>query len=227
MAKKTASAVSGGRPAPSPPITWPTINAEPGLELERLSQDLIIVDGFFSRQTLKTWRTFLPTINMSPPAPAQKGYAARFNDRFGVQAPDFARNLYEKSGLKELCEAGIESGVKGKRPVGLNPNIRLYKYEEGAYFGPHYDDDFFDPSTRQRSEWTLLIYLTGVEDGVVGGETAFYPSANTKRDGAALSVPLVAGRALLHRHGHACMLHEGRKVGKGTKWVLRSDVMFA
>lgn len=186
MAKKTVQASAATRPAPSPPINWPIITAEPHLELERLSQDLIIVDGFFSRQTLKTWRTFLPTITMSPPAPAQKGYAARFNDRFGVQAPDFARHLYEKSGLKELCEAGIESGVKGKRPVGLNPNVRLYKYDEGAYFGreflllllssprlsrslsEHYDDDFFDPATRQRSEWTLLIYLTGVEDGVVG-----------------------------------------------------------
>ena len=27
-----------------------------------------------------------------------------------------------------------------------------------------------DPLTGARSEWTLLIYLTGVEDGVVGGE---------------------------------------------------------
>lgn len=135
MAKKTASAPAAARPAPSPPINWPTITAEPDLELERLSPDLIVVDGFFSRQTLKTWRTFLPTISMSPPAPAQKGYAPRFNDRFGCQAPDFARDLYEKSGLRELCEGGIESGVKGKRPVGLNPNIRMYKYEEGAYFG--------------------------------------------------------------------------------------------
>jgi hypothetical protein len=152
MAKKTAQGSAAVRPAPSPPIQWPTITAEPHLELERLSPDLIIVDGFFSRQTLATWKTFLPTINMSPPAPAQKGYAARFNDRFGCQASDFARELYQKSGLKELCEAGIESGVKGKRPSGLNPNIRLYKYDEGAYFG---------------REFVLLLFLFAEADPLV------------------------------------------------------------
>lgn len=35
---------------------------------------------------------------------------------------------------------------------------------------PHYDDSVKDPLTGAKSEWTLLIYLTGVEDGVEGGE---------------------------------------------------------
>lgn len=35
-----------------------------------------------------------------------------------------------------------------------------------------------------------------------------------------------AGMALLHKHGQDCMIHEGRLVEKGVKWVLRSDVMF-
>lgn len=35
---------------------------------------------------------------------------------------------------------------------------------------PHYDDSVRDPLTGAKSEWTLLIYLTGVEDGVEGGE---------------------------------------------------------
>ena len=35
---------------------------------------------------------------------------------------------------------------------------------------PHYDDCVRDPLTGAKSEWTLLIYLTGGEDGVEGGE---------------------------------------------------------
>ena len=35
------------------------------------------------------------------------------------------------------------------------------------------------------------------------------------------------GRALLHRHGAACLEHEGRAVRSGVKYVLRSDVVFA
>jgi hypothetical protein len=37
---------------------------------------------------------------------------------------------------------------------------------------PHYDDSVKDPLTGAKSEWTLLIYLTGMEDGVEGGEVS-------------------------------------------------------
>lgn len=37
---------------------------------------------------------------------------------------------------------------------------------------PHYDDSVRDPVTGVKSEWTLLIYLSGVEDGVEGGEVS-------------------------------------------------------
>ena len=52
----------------------------------------------------------------------------------------------------------------------LNSNIRLYKYTPSQHFNPHYDDSVRDAKTGAVSEWTLLIYLTGVEDGVQGGE---------------------------------------------------------
>jgi hypothetical protein len=30
--------------------------------------------------------------------------------------------------------------------------------------------------------------------------------------------------ALLHRHGKDCLLHEGREVTAGEKWIIRSDL---
>lgn len=42
-----------------------------------------------------------------------------------------------------------------------------------------------------------------------------------------MQVAPVEGMALLHIHGHKCMLHEARNVTKGIKYVFRSDVVFA
>lgn len=76
-----------------------------------------------------------------------------------------------------------------------------------------------------KTTWTLLIYLTGRSDGVVGGETVFY--TRPKR-GEEIVVEPEKGLALLHKHGADCMLHEGRLVsedGGVGKWVLRSDLV--
>lgn len=36
---------------------------------------------------------------------------------------------------------------------------------------------------------------------------------------------LEVGMGLLHRHGEKCLLHEGREVKGGEKWVIRSDLV--
>ena len=67
----------------------------------------------------------------------------------------------------------------------LNSNIRLYKYTPSQHFNPHYDDSVRDAKTGAVSEWTLLLYLTGAEDGVRGGEvcTAAYAYPEIFADG--------------------------------------------
>ena len=113
---------------------------------------------------------------------------------------------------------------------------KIYRYEIGESFAPHYDDSV--KIGTNSTEWTVLIYLTG-SDEVRGGETVFYPSGvapladntngrRTIRAGQEdIVVQLRSGLALLHRHGKDCLLHEGRPVLKGTKWVLRSDLILA
>lgn len=89
-----------------------------------------------------------------------------------------------------------------------------------------------DPPTPARTTWTLLIYLTGPATGCVGGETVFYPDLGPARNLGGrkgegkepVVVGLEVGMALLHKHGQDCLLHEGRKVTKGEKWVIRSDI---
>ncbi|GAB0139869.1 hypothetical protein EsHS_00000507 [Epichloe bromicola] len=39
-----------------------------------------------------------------------------------------------------------------------------------------------------------------------------------------IAVSLETGTLLLHKHGDDCLLHEGREVKAGEKWVLRTDL---
>ena len=89
-----------------------------------------------------------------------------------------------------------------------------------------------DPPTPALTTWTLLIYLTGPSTGCVGGETVFHPEPYREKrssaKGGTISEPVAVqpevGMALLHKHGQDCLLHEGRKVVEGEKWVIRSDL---
>ncbi|GAA5922630.1 uncharacterized protein JCM15063_003367 [Sporobolomyces koalae] len=218
-------------------VAWPTIlPPRKPLELHQVAPGILVVDHFLPPKTLDAFLALLQSRSISWTAPnpiPRKGEAARTNHRFQIQDDEFAQRLWTDSGLAQLCTDHLEllqgrDQVPGraKLPCGLNGNVRCYRYDPGSYFGPHYDDDVRDPTTGATSQWTLLVYLTGTENGVKGGETAFYPNPTRKANGVAIVPELKQGRALLHRHGRHCSLHEGRLVEQGTKWVLRSDIMF-
>jgi hypothetical protein len=77
-----------------------------------------------------------------------------------------------------------------------------------------------------KTTWTLLLYLTSPATGCIGGETVFYRDPPTKKGPKPdpIAIELEVGMALLHKHGKDCMLHEGREVTEGEKWVIRSDL---
>eukprot|EP00658_Telonema_sp_P-2_P052410 TRINITY_DN40605_c0_g1_i2.p1 TRINITY_DN40605_c0_g1~~TRINITY_DN40605_c0_g1_i2.p1 ORF type:complete len:127 (-),score=22.94 TRINITY_DN40605_c0_g1_i2:30-410(-) len=113
-----------------------------------------------------------------------------------------------------------ELEVEGRRAVRLSRHIRFYAYDPGHMFGPHYDD--YNTVDGARTEFTVLVYLTGPQQGLKGGGTSFYSEHGEEL----LTFEPEAGTALLHQHGQACLLHEARPVEAGTKWVLRSDLIF-
>lgn len=148
---------------------------------------------------------------------AAYGEAFRDNDRIQVDDPALADQLWRATGLRDLM-SGISVEEIGA-PVGLNPNIRIYRYSKGQRFGRHVDDANVVDRPTGLTCYTLLIYLT--EAG--GGETVFYDHKGRK----VASVAPKPGRALLHRHGDECLEHEGMAVTAGQKYVLRSDVVYA
>jgi len=208
------------------------------LACEVIEEDqIIVIPDALSVDECKRFVKFVEGLPLElTPAP-KKGEATRVNQRISVSSTDFARSLFELfaphlptfSPSPPFSPTAINSNEETAPPArkthAFNSNIRMYKYNEGQYFGCHYDDSVRDPlQTGAHSEWTILIYLSGAEDGVFGGETVFYKGTGKKK--VEIRPPLRRGSALLHKHGQDCLLHEGAPVVKGTKYVLRSDLMF-
>ncbi|KAH7176577.1 hypothetical protein EDB81DRAFT_875378 [Dactylonectria macrodidyma] len=223
---------------PQPPLfipDWPAFKpplpvVDLTLNLHPETSKVVLVPSFFPRSLCRDYVSFLKTLPLqTTPGRPKRGEAVRVNDRFQIDSPDFAIRLWEETGLKEaLLEGGDVHGRWGGDLVGLSPNIRVYRYSKGQYFDCHYDDSNnltlpLDPPTPVRTTWTLLLYLTSPAEGCVGGETVFYPR-DRKSPREEIAVPLETGMLLLHKHGDDCLLHEGREVTAGEKWVLRTDL---
>jgi len=127
----------------------------------------------------------------------------RNNDRQVFDDPALAARLWERSRQALPGESG------GRRALGLNERFRLYRYQPGQRFRWHADAPF----RRGNGEISLLTYMVYLNDGYEGGATRFEH----------LAVSGQACMALVFQHG---LLHEGTEVTRGTKYALRSDVMF-
>jgi predicted 2-oxoglutarate/Fe(II)-dependent dioxygenase YbiX len=133
----------------------------------------------------------------------------RNNDRVIFDDPTLAAALYARTGTLAPAE------LAGGRRVGYNERFRGYRYRPGQRFAPHFDGAFYRPETpdgREGSVLTLLLYLN---DGFSGGETTLCD----------YEVVVRPRRGTIFLFEHA-MLHEGCAVTDGTKYVLRTDVMY-
>lgn len=218
-------------------LPWLARKESWSLVIKQLVQDrLITVDGVLSssecNQLIAAAERF--KFQHQGSGRAAKGEAFRDNHRIAVEDSQFALQLWEKCGLSCVAE-GLS--FEGCTAVGLNPNLRVYRYSEGQRFGKHVDGSHPLPDGIVTG-YTLLIYLNGRADSkgkgaasrsgaeepaLAGGETVFYD----ERGAVLRSVAPAAGMALLHLHGDECYEHEGAMVRAGTKYVLRSDVVFA
>jgi hypothetical protein len=245
----TKAAQKPSAPAPTP--NWPAfapLLPQADLSLhETLAGQLVTIPNLFTATLCKTYVSFLSSLPLATtPGKPKRGDAVRVNDRFQIDDPAFAERLWSGTALRDLVLGKTENHgldmddvqrreLWGGEVVGLNPNIRIYRYSKGQFFDQHYDDSNNvtlpgSPSVSARTTWTLLLYLTSPATGCVGGETVFYPDPEPgKKKGKEpppepVVVELDVGLALLHRHGSQCMLHEGREVTQGEKWVIRSDL---
>jgi 2OG-Fe(II) oxygenase superfamily len=133
--------------------------------------------------------------------------------------------------------------------AGLNPRLRVLKYDadDGDEFQPHFDAT--TTTTTMRHSTSLVTVLLYLNDGggvdFEGGETVFLPNtlesnppvdwknatdvtltdnANNVQyhDNATIITPST-GTVVLFEHD---LFHCGRRLEWGTKYVLRTDIMF-
>ncbi|KAL1866436.1 hypothetical protein VTK73DRAFT_4715 [Phialemonium thermophilum] len=247
------AASSSSRAAVVP--AWPSFR--PSLPVRDLAFEtlipskVVVVRGFWPRSLCRDYVAFLRTLPLqTTPSRPRRGEAVRVNDRFQIDDEAFAARLWRETGLRDLILSDAESkNLWGGEVLGLNPNIRVYRYSKGQYFDCHYDDsnnlNFTIDNTNAngnggasmsvpvKTTWTLLLYLTSTADGCTGGETVFHLDDRPRRppkkgddasDENEIAVPPETGMLLLHKHGDDCLLHEGREVTGGEKWILRTDL---
>lgn len=130
------------------------------------------------------------------------------------------------------------------KPVGVNPHIRIYKYDPKQRIPKHMDYRMRrtvwrgGKQYRQMTFTTLLIYLN---DDFKNGETGYWADfdtgdmgTNRKRycnfvnecgtvnDDHDIVVKPETGKALITDH---CLFHEGMPPKQGTKYVIRTDIV--
>jgi len=114
--------------------------------------------------------------------------------------------------------------------------LHMYKYDDGDNFKKHLDGQGpigaeVKPDLNQTywpgqvSQYTALVYISGVEDGLQGGATRCYYMSKT---GRFVDVKPRKGSILYFRHGRdESVLHQGMPVrGDVPKYVVRSSLLY-
>lgn len=147
-----------------------------------------------------------------------KGYrAATINTESGTRLVEHVRNntrvLYTDFTLAETIWQQIKpyapQHIGNSVAIGLNELFRFYKYQPGQRFKKHRDQSYIR-NPAEASYYTFMIYLN---NDYTGGETTFNNVTIHPQPGAAL--------IFLHS-----LEHEGSEVIQGTKYVLRTDIMY-
>lgn len=105
----------------------------------------------------------------------------------------------------------------------LNERLRFLKYDKpGQNFAPHYDGTYIRDDYSEISYLTFILYLN---EDFEGGETNFLNKAafNAYEEREKFPVGIKSGSVLIFEHA---MLHEGEALRSGTKYCVRTDVMF-
>ena len=187
---------------------------------------LVLDDPVLAQQIWQRVRAFVPKILGEPPNSPRRNAGAAAAAAAAAAAGAGADGSFSQQ--------------PRRMAVGCLPTIRLYRYDLGQSFGKHIDGCTDAPqiSKTARTGVTLLIYLNsaggdrdaqgesggGGLDPLEGGATVFF--RGKLGTSLACSVAPRAGTAVLHSHGERCLLHEGARVTRGVKFILRTDIVY-
>lgn len=203
-------------------------------ELQELSKGRVwVIPSFFSSKECKAWIDFCESFSgdgfQYTSHPASKYMANRECYRLQQDnANELSERIFErlrklKGGSllgqirKETEDLYPSTKSKEYKPINCNPNIRVYRYDEGHKFGKHVDGSDVVRGIGT-TEMTMLVYLSRCR----GGATKFYHEYGRK----SFCFEPQVGTLLLHVHGKHCLEHEAEVVKGGQKYVLRTDLVY-
>ena len=124
-----------------------------------------------------------------------------------------ARIIFDDLGLADtlwaLLQEHLPQDLDGWSPSRLNERFRFYKYDKFQTFKWHRDLPY-RPNEKEMSKLTFMVYLN---DEFEGGFTEFDE----------FNIWPEKGMAVLFNHK---LRHAGSIVTSGTKYVLRTDVIY-
>ncbi|AFZ17013.1 2OG-Fe(II) oxygenase [Allocoleopsis franciscana] len=185
---------------------------------------LFTVSNILSPQECAEYITLTENIGYSPAGltVGQDEYMmapnVRNNDRVILDDEQRAADLWHR--IAEYVPTRIDNWTA----IGLNERFRFYRYDPGQRFAPHGDGSYM----RRNGDHSRLTFMIYLNDGFEGGDTRFYLNHNyfellDPNVIPDISVVPETGMALCFRHE---LRHEGARVIRGRKYVLRSDVMY-
>ena len=149
---------------------------------------------------------FIDLIERSWPTLATNNPLYRDQDRVIRDDPGLAADLFRR------LRPHLPERMGPTRLIGLNDHLRFYRYRPGQRFDLHMDH-WYRPNEYQITLHTVLVYFN---EDFEGGETRFQEQIDR------LVVPH-RGMAVIFQHK---IRHEGCEVRRGTKYAMRSDVIY-
>jgi hypothetical protein len=143
----------------------------------------------------------------------------RDNDRQVRDDPGMADRLWRR--LQQALPYLNDAGLPGWEPVGINERLRLCRYEPGQQFRIH-RDGVHHRSPYCRSALTFMVYLTDGSE-FDGGDTLFFVDGPGRAGNPAARIRPQRGSLILFNHD---IWHAGEIVTRGSKHILRSDVLY-
>ncbi len=167
-----------------------------------------IIENYLSAALCRHYITMGEQIGYEPSEVNLQGGSRRAeeirnNDRVIFDDPALAASLFDRA--RALLPEHIGEWTLN----GFNERFRFYRYGPDEYFKWHRDDAF----ARSPDEMSRLTFIVYLNDDFEGGATEFRTEMITPQPGTALVFP--------HE-----LAHQGAEIICGTKYVLRTDVMY-
>ena len=178
-------------------------------KLQTIANDIFLIEDFLPEEECLQFIEHAESIGFSV-ADIDTGESKevisyiRNNERVDLESNKLAEDLWSRL-------SGIRLPVfDHMKAIGLSPFFRFYKYLPGHKFNMHKDGQ--QQVGDNTTYYTFMVYLN---EGCEGGNTIFRLND--------VSIRPKAGSLLIFEHR---LWHKGEEVTSGSKYVLRTDVMY-